>query len=195
MYSSQNKDLLWVIYNNTSTVFTLPVVAMLMGESKFQPLNQKLNYYVRTGKLLRPRKGIYAKPNYNTEELACVLYTPSYLSLEYVLQKAGVVFQYDSRFTAVSYLRRSVEVDNHTIDYRKIKNEVLINMLGINRNENINIATAERAFLDTLYLNTTYHFDNIHGLNTEAIQELLPIYNSKRLIQRVNKILKDYGHQ
>lgn len=170
MYGSQNKNLLWVIYKNTSMVFTLSALALLLGETNFQPLNQKLNYYVRTGRLLRPRKGIYAKPNYNAEELVCVLYTPSYMSLEYVLQKSGAVFQYDSRLTAVSYLIRNVGADNHTIAYLKIKNEMLINMRGINRNENINIATAERAFLDTLHLNTSYYFDKIHKLNVEVTQ-------------------------
>ncbi len=195
MFSSQNKNILWEIYNSTSSVFTLPAVALLLGETNFQLLNQKLHYYVHTGKLLRLRKGIYAKPGYNPEELACVLYTPSYLSLEYVLQKAGVVFQYDSRLTAVSYLSRSVEADNRLIAYRKIKNEILINMRGINRSGNINIAIPERAFLDMMYLNAAYHFDNIHSLNEKVIRELLPIYNSKRLAQRVNKILQNGGHQ
>ena len=52
------------------------------------------------------------------EELACTLYTPSYISLEYVLQKAGVVFQYDERITAVSYLRRSIDIQFQNA-YRK----------------------------------------------------------------------------
>lgn len=187
--------MLWTIYNNPSTVFTLPTIALLLGETNFKSLNQRLNYYVHIGKLLRPRKGIYAKPNYNPEELACVLYTPSYLSLEYVLQKSGVVFQYDNRFTAISYLSRNIETDNYTISYRKIKDEVLINLRGIDRNGNVNIATPERAFLDTLYLNTSYYFDNIHTLDEKAIQELLPIYNSKKLTQRVNKILQNGERQ
>ncbi|HAC16138.1 MAG TPA: hypothetical protein DCE78_09385, partial [Bacteroidetes bacterium] len=135
MYSSQ-KDIIWLLYNNPVTVFTLPSVALISDETNFQSLNQKLNYYVRTGKLMHPRKGIYAKPGYNPEELACMLYTPSYLSLEYVLQKAGVIFQFDSRITSVSYLSRSVEVESHTLAYRKIKNEILINLSGINRSGN-----------------------------------------------------------
>ncbi len=194
MYSSQNKDFLWLLYNNSNTVFTLPSVALLLGEDNFQSLNQKLNYYVRTGKLLRPRKGIYAKPDYNPEELACLLYTPSYLSLEFVLQKAGVIFQFDSRITVVSYLSRSIIVDKYTIAYRKIKNEILINLCGIKRNENVNIATPERAFLDMLYLNSSYYFDNLHVLNKQLICEILPIYNSKKLAQRVQKILQDDRH-
>jgi len=63
---------------------------------------------VRAGKFLNPRKGIYAKSGFSKEELACILYTPAYISLEYVLQKAGVVFQYDPALTAVSYLSRII---------------------------------------------------------------------------------------
>lgn len=193
MFSSQNKNIIFTLYNNSASVFTLPTIALLLGETNFQSLNQKLNYYVRTGKLLRPRKGIYAKHNYNPEELACLLYTPSYLSLEYVLQKAGIVFQYDSRITAISYLSRNIETDNHAIAYRKIKNDILINIGGITQIGNVNIATPERAFLDILYLNATYYFDNLHALNKNAVYELLPIYNSKTLTQRVNKIFANDG--
>lgn len=190
MYSSQKRGIIWTIYNSADTVFTLSGIALLLGETNFQLLNQKLNYYVRTGKLVRPRKGIYAKPNYNPEELTCVLYTPSYISLEYVLQKAGVVFQYDSHISAVSYLSRSVDVENYSITYRKIKSEILVNTSGIKRERNINIATPERAFLDMLYLNGSYYFDNLHPLNEEIVRKLLPVYGSKKLNERVTKLLQ-----
>ena len=62
-----------------------------MSTQRFQSLNKKLNYYVLMGKLLNPRRGIYTKPDYNPEELACVVYTPSYISLEYVMQKSGLM--------------------------------------------------------------------------------------------------------
>ena len=80
----------------------------------------RLNYYVRTGRLQNPRKGLYCKPNYNPQELACRIFTPSYLSLEYVLQRSGVIFQYDSRFTALSYLSRDVEIENQVFSFRII---------------------------------------------------------------------------
>ncbi len=164
---------------------------MLIGESDFKKLNERLNYYVRKGKLLRPRKGIYVKPNYNQEELVCTLYTPSYISLEYVLQKAGVVFQYDERITAVSYLSRNIDIDGRSYAYRKIKGEILIVTQGINTTGNVNIATPERAFLDTLYLNATYHFDNLNPLDKNLITKLLPVYNSKTLTARVKKLFEN----
>ena len=91
-------------------------IALLTGESREGVLSKRLNYYVREGKLQNTRRGIYAKKGYNPEELACLLYTPSYLSLEYVLQKAGVVFQYDSCLTCAGYLSRTVEADGKEYD-------------------------------------------------------------------------------
>ena len=193
MFSSQKTDVLFIIYNNNRTVYTFSNIALLTGESNAAKLSNKLNYYVHSGKLLNPRKGIYAKNNYNPEELACLLYTPSYISLEYVLQKAGVIFQYDERITAVSYLSRTVEIDKNVYQYRKIKNEILIDMSGIIRSNNLNIATPERAFLDVMYLNASYYFDNINSLNKNVIYELLPVYNSKILTERINNIFKKNG--
>ncbi|HNX12386.1 MAG TPA: hypothetical protein PKH68_05300 [Paludibacteraceae bacterium] len=193
MFSSQKTDVLFTIYNNNRTVYTFSNIALLTGESNAAKLSNKLNYYVHSGKLLNPRKGIYAKNNYNPEELACLLYTPSYISLEYVLQKAGVIFQYDEKITAVSYLSRTVEIDKNVYQYRKIKNEILIDMSGIIRSNNLNIATPERAFLDVMYLNASYYFDNINSLNKNIIYELLPVYNSKILTERINNIFKKNG--
>ena len=194
MNGSQNikNNVILSIYMEIRTVFRLRDIALLVGENDFESLNKKLNYYVRTGKLLNPRKGIYAKPNFNIEELACVLYTPSYISLEYVLQKAGVLFQFDTRITTISYLSRSIELEDTTIIYRKIKGEIIASTKGISRQINqVNIASGERAFLDLLYLNKHFYFDNLKPLNKRLVYELLPTYNSKALTDRVKKLFPD----
>ncbi|MBW7887471.1 MAG: hypothetical protein H3C35_03795 [Bacteroidetes bacterium] len=186
-------NLIYTLYNDKRTVFRLKDAAMLAGETNFVSLNLKLNYYVRTGKLKNPRKGIYCKPTYSTEELACKIFAPAYISLEYVLQKAGVTFQYDSRVTVVSYVSRNIEIENKIFSFRKIKNNLLVDARGIERQTNgVNIAAPERAFLDILYLNGETHFDNLNPLKREKIEELLSLYQSKALAKRVKKI---YGHQ
>ena len=186
----KKNELIFSIYKDTRTVFKLKDIALLVGEENFGSFTQKLNYHVRTGKLLSPRKGIYAKSGYDKTELACTLFTPSYISLEYVLQKAGIIFQYDSRITAISYLSRSIEIDGQVYLYRKIKNELLIITEGIERQANqINIATPERAFLDILYLNKEYYFDNLNPLNKEIIYKLLPLFQSKLLEQKAAKYI------
>ncbi|MCA1758934.1 MAG: hypothetical protein LC658_04110 [Bacteroidales bacterium] len=165
---------------------------MLTGETNFQSLNKKLNYHVKTGKLQNPRKGIYTKPNYNREEMACTVFTPSYISLEYVLQKAGVLFQYDSRITAICNLSRTIEIENQTYIFRKIKSGLLITTTGILQKENqVNIATAERALLDLVYLNSESYFDNLNPLNKEAVFKLLPIYQSQTMNERIIKLFKN----
>lgn len=180
------------LYKSKRTVFTLADVAMLMPDTDTRWLAQKVNYYVRKGELLNPRKGIYAKSGYSPEELACKLYTPSYISLEYVLQRAGVIFQYDSSYTCVSYLSREIESDNRLYRYRKIKGEIMIDTSGIIRDKNnVNIATPERALLDMMYLNKDYYFDNINPLDRQLIEKILPIYGSATLEKRVAKLLSN----
>jgi hypothetical protein len=185
-------DLIYQIYKDRRTVFRLRDVAMLTGETDSTSLNQRLNYFVRTQKLQNPRKGIYCKPDYNPAELACRIFVPTYISLEYVLQQAGVVFQFDSRITMLSYLSREIEVDGQRISYRKIKGVVLIETQGIERGDTgVNIATPERAFLDMIYLNGSMYFDNLRPLNPEKIKQILPIYQSKTMSKTVKKLLEN----
>jgi len=194
MFGSQNnnKNIVLSLYKDDRTVFRLIDVAMLVGETDVQALSKKLNYYVGKGQLQNPRKGIYTKPGYNPEELACRVYSPSYISLEYVLQKAGIIFQFDTRITVVSYLSRSIEVETRSYRFRKIKGELLVNTTGLTLLPNhVTIAGTERAFLDMLYLSPHFYFDNLNPLDKTLLIKLLPIYQSKALTKRLTKILHD----
>lgn len=187
----QNTDWLLQVYQSPRTVFGLADIALLTGESDPISLTKKIHYQIGKGNLKNPRKGLYTKPIYDPAALACTLYTPSYLSLDYVLQKEGVIFQYDSAITAVSYLSRVVEIDGWEIKYRKIKDAVLLNTTGIISNPNgLNIATKERAFLDMLYLNGEMYFDSINTLNKKLVLSLLPIYETKAFEKSVKKLLE-----
>ena len=180
------------IYDDRRTVFRLTDIAMITGITNFQSLNQKIHYQVKKGSLLNPRKGIYAKPGYSREELACNLFTPSYISLEYVLQKEGIVFQYDSRITSVSYLARTVEVSGVTYRFRKLKGEILTNPAGIHSTPtHVNIATAERALLDLMYLSPDSYPDNPHSLDKDLLDKLLSVYGSEQLARRIHKLLRN----
>lgn len=186
------QDLIYKLYNDKRTVFTLQEIAMLVDEPGFNKLKQRINYYVRTGKIENPRRSIYTKENYSVEELACKIYRPAYLSLEYVLQKSGIVFQYNSRVTTISYLSRTINIDGSEFVFRKIKNEILYNTTGIIMYDNgISIASPARALLDTLYLNKEYYFDSLERIDKEKVLDLLPVYQSTRLTNQVQKLLKD----
>lgn len=189
MSGLQNSNVLLSLYQDKRSVFRLSDVALLTQESSRSSLGKKLNYYVKTGKLGNPRKGIYVKPGYNPEELACRLYTPSYISFEYVLSRAGVIFQYGASITVVSYLSRTISIENNEFAYRKLKDAYLLNTSGINRRDNgVNLATPERALLDLLYLNPDYYFDNLNVIDQEKIRSLLERYQSKILTHTVKKL-------
>lgn len=182
-------DFIFEIYKDKRTVFSLHEIALLVNESDFGRLKQRINYFVTRGKLKNIRRGVYAKDNYSPEELSCKIYTPSYISLEYVLQKAGMIFQYTSQITIVSYLSRIITVDGFSLRFRKIKNDVLYNTNGIVMFDNgINIATPERAFLDLLYLNKEVHLDSEHSLKEDIVYNLLSIYQSKQLNKMVTNL-------
>jgi hypothetical protein len=181
--------LVFQLYKDNRTVYTFQEIAMLINEPDVSKLKQRINYYVRTKKIKNPRRGIYAKEGYSAEELACKIFKPSYISLEYILQKSGIVFQYNPRITAISYLSRTINIDGNILDYRKIKNDILYDSTGINIHDNgTSLATPERAFLDTLYLNKEYYFDSLERLSKDAVFDILPIYQSKELTKRVQRL-------
>lgn len=191
----EKKDFILDIYKDKRTVFKLSDIAMLFPEEESKYLRNRMGYYVRTGRFVNPRKGIYVKPDYNPLELANMLYTPSYISLEYVLQQAGIIFQYDSRYTSISYLSREIEIAGKTYSYRRIREEIIMDTTGIVRNQNnVNIATPERAFTDMLYLNKNCYFDNINPLDRTFIDRIIPAYKSVALEKRVAKLLKNGGY-
>ena len=187
---SSQKNVLEVILSSSRTVFNIQSLRMLMECENSQKLTQSLHYYVREGKIGNPRRGIYTKASYNEQEMACSLFRPAYISLEYVLQRAGVVFQYDDAITCVSYLNRIVEIDDKSYQFRIINPELWIGMEGIEQHDNILMATPERAFLDMVYLSAgNCYFDNLHPLNKTKVKQLLPLYQSKVLTVRATELL------
>lgn len=177
------------ILRSPKTVFTFKDVVLIWGETDTRAAIAAINYYVKTKQLVRIRRGIYAKNNnYNKIELATRMYTPSYVSFETVLVQSGINFQYYSQIFVASYMTRSITVDNQIFSYKKIKGTILINPLGIENNHETSIATPERAFLDTLYIHTDYHFDHLDSLDWDKVFEILPIYQNKRMEKKVKEL-------
>src|SRR3989338_574956 len=104
------------ILRSNKTVFTTKDIALLWGGDGKNTASVRLNSYVRTGKLIRICRGIYAKDkNYNRFELATRIYTPAYISFETVLTRSGINFQYYGNIFVASYITREVKVDGQNI--------------------------------------------------------------------------------
>lgn len=182
-----NSDIL-KIYQSKNTVFTFKDISLIWQETEMDLVKSKINYYVKTGKLYPIRRGVYAKyKDYDSFELGTKIYTPSYISLQTILQKEGVIFQHYKSIFVVSYQTREITCDGKRFNYKKIKDIVLSNKLGLEKKEGYFIASKERAFLDTIYLQGEQHFDNLKPMNWDLCFQILPIYKNKNLLKRLKK--------
>lgn len=185
----QKGNYLSALLRSPKTVFTFKDLAMLWQETASTATKVRINYYVNKGDLIRIRKGIYAKtPSYNKLELATRIFTPAYISFETVLTEAGLIFQVYEAVYAASYKSREITIAGYDYIYRKIKDAVLINPAGVEHRDETSIATKERAFLDTMYVNSDYHFDNLREVDWEKVFEILPIYENKRMEKAIQKL-------
>ena len=186
-------EYLEVLLRSPKTVFSVKDAALLWGEERERIVAVRLNKYSKAGKLISLRRGVYAKDkNYDRLELATRIYTPSYISFETVLTRAGINFQYYETIFVASYVTREIKVDGQTISYIRMKDYVLSNTTGVEQNGNVAIATKERAFLDRIYISKDYYFDNLDSLNWDKVFEILPIYNNKRMEKKVKSYFKEY---
>lgn len=190
----QRDNFLATLYKEGQSVFTSKEIALLTRETDKDNLKSKIAYYVRTGKLARIRRGLFAKSDdFNVKECAVRLYVPAYVSFETVLRQEGIIFQYYDAVFVASYLSRKVSLYHTQIMYRKLKDSVLTNRSGLIDKGTFFEASKERAFLDVLYLNRTYFFDNLRSIDWEACFLLVDIYKKKSLTETLKKYKKQYA--
>lgn len=185
-------NLIAKLYQSPMTVLNNKDLALIWQELNQNNLKAKIAYYVKQGVLLRLTRGVFAKDKkYNPKELATSIYSPSYISFETVLQETGVIFQhYDTIFVASKW-PKTITIDKHTFNFRKLKDEVLFNVQDIINKNGYSTATPERAFLDTIYLFPEYYFDNLKNINWKKCFELVKIYHNQQLVNRLNKYYKN----
>lgn len=182
------KGFLNEILRSNKTVFSFKDLLLLWGGIDKFTAGSRVNYYTKHNDLYHIRRGVYAKDkNYNKYELATKIFTPSYISFETVLGSAGVTFQHYSKIFVASYQNKEIKCDGQTITFKRIKEEILTNNSGIEIKENYSIASTERAFLDVVYLNTDYHFDNLSVLNWDKVYSILLIYGGNKRMEKMVK--------
>lgn len=181
-------EYLEVLLRSSQTIFSSKDVALMWGEDNENIIKNRLNKYVKSGKLFKVRRGLFAKDkNYNRYELATRINTPSYISFETVLGASGMTFQYYGNIFVASYIKRNMEVDGQRIEFVRMKDYVLSNTFGIENSDGYARATKERAYLDTIYRSKKYYIDNESPLDWEKVFEILPIYHNKKMEKTVKK--------
>lgn len=153
------------IYKSEQSVFDMKDLSIILAEENYNNLKAKINYYVKKWYINRIRRWIFVKDEFDVKELACKIYSPSYISFETILQEQSVIFQYDATIYLASYLNRLIEIEYKgkiiKIQYRKIKDELLYNQDWIIKKVNYTEANTERAIKDMQYLKPNFYFDNL----------------------------------
>lgn len=131
----------------------------------------------KAGLLYRLSHGFYAfGKNYSREELANRLVTPSYLSFNSALFRAGVCFQQSAVFSSVGLVNTVKESDGETFKYYSMKPSLFFKTQGIDYKGPVSIATPERAILDCFYFGLLPAIDNPEKLNSLTFKTLLLLY-------------------
>jgi predicted transcriptional regulator of viral defense system len=127
-----------VILRSSKTVFSTKDIALLWGEKVSGAVRVRLSAYVKNGKLIRVRQGMYVKDkNYDRNELATRIYTPAYISFETILTRTGINFQYYGNIFVASCVTKEIEVDGQKISFIRMKDYVLSKIMLLPRQRNV----------------------------------------------------------
>ena len=182
------------LLQSKKTVFTYKDIEILLWIKSRDTVKSLISRLEKTEILKKIYQWIYVLPNYNIYELASKIKKNSYISFETVLKSSWIIYQ-DYWTTLFLASNKSWEKESNSITflYKKIKDSILYNQIGIENKGQYAIASPERAVCDTLYLSPNYYFDNIEHLNTKKLKEIAQIYN-KRVILSINTLIDDIEH-
>ena len=171
------------------------------------PVEKNKNYlkilfsrYQKAGKLIRLKRGIYTTKEYldalqksqrfssYLEFLANILYSPSYLSLEYILYQHNLLTELPVNFTSIAK-NKTANFSNKfgNFFYHKIKDELFCGYEPVKEGDFIILkATPTKALFDFLYLRKNLL------INEKAVEELR--LNLENLVVTDLKEFKKYLH-
>lgn len=175
------------LLKSKKTVFSPKDLLLLWRIQDQNYLKVKIYRAIKNKQLIRLKRGVYAlDETYNRYELANKLITPSYVSLQTILVRNGVQFQYDSRIWSIASYNRDFVIGAQKYIYRKVKDSILFDNSGIINEQKMSYASPERALVDLLYLEKDFYFDNLDTIDLKKCQNIAKIYNNKSL----EKIIK-----
>jgi len=177
-----------------------------------QVIRNQLNRWQKKGLVIKLKKGLYVL-NENDRKihpsrifLANAIYSPSYVSTEYVLGYYDLIPEKVQDVTCIT-TKKTAKFTNAfgTFVYQHVKTELFFGFKEI-QDENklpVLIAEPEKAMLDFIYLNLSnfknknkdvftesYRFQNLGLLKRKKLIEYARRYNNKAVLNIVEKLLE-----
>lgn len=171
-------------------VFSSSDLANLIGGGSDLKNARAMQRLVREGILLRVRKGIYVAPTFDPWTLASHLAPRSYITMESVLAKKGLIGTMPSGLVSAAHTARprTFEVAGVRIAIHSISKELLFGIKPLP--SGVRAADPEKAFLDLLYFyqkGTRSPIDplrevRIGALNRRRVQGYLKRYRNPKFV-------------
>ncbi len=179
-------------------VFNANNIRSLFGVSRVAA-SALLHRYKKQGFILQLKKDFYVFPDALPPDvyIANILYTPSYISLEFALSYHGIIPETVYEITSVTTkATRRFETLGKVFSYRKIK-KVAYTGYEIQKQKGLsfNIANAEKAFVDTNYLRLKNRQKPISRFNKEKINperaiKYASLFGNKKLLGIIKTTLQ-----
>lgn len=160
----------------------------------------QLSLWVKKGYLIRLKNGMYVFARdidkLKIEEVAYLMYQPSYISLEHALASYGFIPEVVYALTSVTAkINRTFDNAFGRFVYRHIKSDLFWGYAPVcTQNGQYLIAEPEKAILDYLYLNSSkirkqadfdeirFNFDQLHsGLDRDKFFRYLAPFHSPKM--------------
>jgi len=140
--------------------------------------------------IVKIAKGYYAlNLDYNKNELANLIVRPSYVSFNSALFHWSVCFQQQSIIRSVALINYEKSIQSFTYSYHAMKSILFYDLRGVVVQNNIAIASPERALLDSLYFGFLANIDNESVINFTFLKKLMTLYP----MTTQEKIKETYG--
>lgn len=182
-------------------VFTAQDLAVLWGYSDELKLFELIKYYLKTKQIFTLTRGLYSSLNYSVEDLrgnANLLYEianrlvpNSYISLWTALKREGVIFQYYNEIYSVAERGVVRQVKGINFVYKKIKDSVLMNDLGIVKVGQSRVAGVERAIGDTIYLFPSVKLEHTSLAKKKLLDKVVRMYDKKVVRAKVGQLWEE----
>jgi predicted transcriptional regulator of viral defense system len=188
-------ELLKIMKDLNKSFFTIADLEKITRLSR-NSLYVTLKRWVANGVLERIAPGIYTAmmSNLSVEKIAAQLYIPNYLSFESALARQGVLNLIPHSLTlATTRKSKRYTLRKQDVEFRQISPLLFF---GFEMKGGINIAVAEKAFLDQVYFlsrgRASLDFDelNLKNLSYRLLEEYgkrFPVYVQTRMVEILGK--------
>ncbi|MBP9782050.1 hypothetical protein KBC89_05345 [Candidatus Woesebacteria bacterium] len=180
-----------ILLKSPQKVFTVDDLAVMWQMPDRRKLAEVIKYYIRVRRLTKVFRGVYTlDQDYSELELAINIFPPAYISFITALGIHGITFQYYESIHVMATASKTITLSSgKKIIFHQLKDEILFDTTGLQKEENYLIASPERTICDTLYLKPTYTFDHLGDIDSAILREVAAIYRNQALTNRIEKLI------